>query len=74
MLARLRDELRECLAHMEECERKAKDSNTPAAMREDFARLAESWKRLAKHMGFAAKISGYIEFQAQRFPDFKFGD
>ena len=74
MLTRLGDELRECLAHIEECERKASDPNTPVAMRNDFARLAESWRRLAKSMGFAAKVSSYIEFQAQRFPDFKFGD
>jgi hypothetical protein len=59
---------------MEDCKRKASDPNTPAAMREDFARLAEGWKRLANRLGFAAKVSSYIEFQAQRFPDFKFGD
>ena len=74
MLARMGDELTVCLLHLEECERKAADPAFSRAARADFARVAESWRRLAASLEVATRISSYLEWRAKRLeppPDWR---
>jgi len=66
MLGRLSDEMRVCHHHLERCEREAVNARRSLSWRSEHARLADSWRRLAASYEFAGRISGFLEWQAQR--------
>lgn len=61
MLNQLSDQIHECHEHAEYCARKAAQQTNPE-LRQDYARLAELWRNLARSYAFTERA---IDFSSQ---------
>jgi len=65
MLARLGDQIAACNEEAALARMKAVAAET-ARLQREYRRLEEHWLRLADTLSFAATISGYLQWTAQR--------
>ncbi len=56
MLNQLSDQIHECHEHAEYCARKAAQQTNPE-LRQDYVRLAELWRNLARSYAFTERLS-----------------
>jgi hypothetical protein len=56
MASFLTKEIEDCLAHAAHCARQAKDTTSPG-IREDFLRLEQNWRLLARSYEIARQIA-----------------
>jgi hypothetical protein len=68
MLTNLSEQIRDCLERADECARKA-DIITDPGLRDDFLRLAERWRSLARSMEFAESLDGFTKNTLKRNGD-----
>jgi hypothetical protein len=58
VLDNLSDKIRECHAHAEECERRAREQTDPA-LRQDFHDTAQRWLKLAASYEFTERLQRF---------------
>ena len=60
MLQKLSDNIAECLSHAVEAQRRA-DEAADAATKQEFAEMADRWRRLADSYQFVERINHFLD-------------
>jgi hypothetical protein len=65
MLHRISGQIVACEEQVALVRFKAVSASSPA-MRQEYRKLEKHWRQLAKSLGFAAEVSGYLNWRAHR--------
>jgi hypothetical protein len=65
MLRKLREEIRECLQHAEDCARQAKLQRDPK-LRDDFLDLERRWLKLARSYELTDRVEAFTSHAKRR--------
>lgn len=65
MLARLNDQILDCHEHATLARFRAITAKDPVTQK-DYWRLEQSWLKLADSLEFAERVSGFLQWNAQR--------